>query len=398
MNETLSRAIGIAPQIVEWRRALHRIPEPGFREEKTSAFIEKELRAIPGLSVRRLAGTGLVADLDPSGAVAGAPRLLLRADIDALDLTEETGVSYASTHPGFMHACGHDAHAAMLLGAARLLAADRARLRRGVRLVFQPSEESSPGGALALIREGVMEGVEAAIAQHVYPQEPVGTIAVRQGAMMAASDDFDVVFLGRHGHAAQPHDCRDALVAASDFVTRLQSLVSRRFDPFDSVVVTVGSFHAGTRRNIIAGEAKVEGTMRTLCDASRELARRQVETIARSSAAALETGIEFKLIESYPAVRNDPAVVKHLRAAAAAVLGAPNVRILENPSMGSEDFAYYGREVPACLFRLGSGGPDPATRFGHHHPRFDIDETCLPLGAAVLAECALAWRGLEEKA
>lgn len=380
-------ALALAPRLVAIRRDLHRHPEPGFREFRTAAAVENELGAIGGWKVRRVAGTGVLADLGPSGEA-----VLLRADMDALELEEHTGLEFASTVPGMMHACGHDAHTAMLLGAARLLAAHASELGHPVRLCFQPCEETSPGGALKMIEEGALDGVAAAFAQHVYPQEEVGTIAVKAGAMMANADDFDVVFRGRSGHAAQPHESRDALLAAARFVEEVQAIVARRVDPFASVVITVGRIEAGTRRNIIAGEAKVEGTIRTLTDAHRVLGRELLERAASASAAVAGVEAELRYMDGYPVVENDAALTGLAEAVGVRLLGPGRVRTLAHPSMGGEDFAYYARRVPGCFYRLGSGGADPETRHGHHSDRFRIDEGCLPVGAAMLAGLALSWR------
>lgn len=385
----MGEARALAPRLVSIRRDLHRHPEPGFQEHRTAGKVEEELAAIGSWRSRRVVGTGVLAELGE-----GPDVVLLRADMDALELTEESGLSFASEIPGMMHACGHDAHTAMLLGAARLIASRAASLRHRVRLCFQPCEETSPGGALKMIEAGALEDVRAAFAQHVYPQEPVGTIALRQGPMMANADDFDVVFRGRGGHAAQPHESRDALVAAANFVTQVQTIVARRVDPFASVVVTVGKFESGTRRNIIAGEARIEGTIRTLTDELRALGRDLLERAAASASAV--TGVEYELhyIDGYPVVRNDPALTALTRAAAGDLLGDNRVRVLPHPSMGGEDFAYYARQAPGCFYRLGSGGDDPETRHGHHSSRFRIDEACLPIGAAMLAALALRWNGL----
>jgi len=376
----IDEAIKNSKEIIELRRFFHENPEPGFREEKTAERIEKELERIGGFEVRRVAGTGVVADIGES-----LSRIMLRADMDALELEEKTDASYASKNQGLMHACGHDAHMAMLLGAAKIIASKKKDLKRGVRIIFQPSEETAPGGAQAMISEGVLDGVTAAFAQHVYPQLSAGAIGVKSGVMMAASDDFDVAFIGREGHAAFPNDCRDSIVAGAEFVSRIQTLISRRVSPFDSAVLTIGSFYAGTRRNIIAGEARIQGTIRTLNQETGELLRRQVEQIARSSATALETGIEFKLIESYPILENDIELTDCVKRTAADILGEKNVIEIKHPSMGSEDFAYYGGKVPICFFRLGSGGEESSTRFCHHNSKFNIDESCLPIGAALMA-------------
>jgi amidohydrolase len=389
VNAILERARAFQPAVTEIRRTLHKHPEPGFREFLTADLIEREFASIGGFRVRRVAGTGIIADIGPE--VSG---LMLRADIDALEIQEENSHEYRSQVPGMMHACGHDAHTAILLGAARVIAAAASGLTRRVRLVFQPCEETHPGGAGAMIREGVLDGVEAAVALHVYPQEKVGTIALRPGEMMANSDDFDIGFRGLSGHAAQPHRANDTLLAAAEFVSRVQSIVSRRVDPFESMVVTIGRLEAGTRRNIIAGGARLEGTMRTLCPELREKGRAWIERTARSVAESHEIEFDFHFIEGYPVVLNDPAMTAWIERVAVDTIGGGSVRRMRNPSMGGEDFAYYARKVPSCFFRLGSGGDDPGTRNMHHNACFDIDEGCLPVGVAMMASAALGWKGL----
>lgn len=374
-------------KIIGLRRTLHQHPEPGFKEFRTSEIVEKELESCGPWRIRRAAGTGIIADIGPETA-----GILLRADMDALELQEENTVPYASQVPGMMHACGHDAHTSMLLGAARLVGEHADRLTHRVRLLFQPCEETHPGGALSMIAEGALDGIAAATALHVYPQESVGTIAVKSGPMMANSDDFDIRFVGSSGHAAAPHLSKDALVAAADFVVAAQKIVSRKSDPFDHVVVTVGKIAAGTRRNIIAGEARLEGTIRTLHDAMRARGHELLERIARSAADANEVECEFNYFEGYPVVYNSETMTRFVSETARRILGEGKIREMTHPSMGGEDFAYIAQRVPSCFFRLGSGGADPATRFPHHNPRFNIDEDCLPIGAAILAEAALTWQ------
>lgn len=397
MSELLDAARVLAPHLVDLRRDFHRHPEPGFGEHRTARCVEDELAAIGGWNVRRVAGTGVVADLGGDaigGDAIGGDVVLLRADMDALELTEETGLPFASEVPGMMHACGHDAHTAILLGAARLIA-ERvlvARPAHRIRLIFQPCEETSPGGARAMIDAGVLENVRAAFALHVYPQEEVGTIAVRPGPMMANADDFDVIFHGRGGHAAQPHVTRDALVAAADFVSQVQKIVSRRVNPFSGVVVTIGRIEAGTRRNIIAGEARLEGTIRTLTPEQRAHGKELLERAAMAAASVVEVDYELRYIEGYPVVTNDPEATKYVCRVAGDMLGSDHVRLLAQPSMGGEDFAFIAERVPSCFFRLGSGGSDPETHHGHHSSRFRVDEDCLPIGAALMAAAALDWK------
>lgn len=387
----IERANELRDHIVDLRRTLHQFPEPGFQEFRTAEVIEKELGEIGGYHLRRAAGTGIIADIGP-----GDCGPLLRADMDALELVEESGAPYASKTPGMMHACGHDAHTSMLLGAARIIREHQTTLAHRVRLIFQPSEETHPGGALSMIGEEALSGVEGAIALHVYPQERVGSIAVKSGPMMANSDDFDVLFTGASGHAAAPQLSRDALVAAADFVVSAQKIVSRKTDPFENVVVTFGKLVSGTRRNIIAGTAKIEGTIRTLNPRMRARGLELLELLARCAAEANEVSHTLNYVEGYPVVVNHEGMVRYIQTVADSIIGKDNIRWMMNPSMGGEDFAYIAERVPSCFFRLGSGGDDPGTRYSHHNSRFNIDEGCLPVGTALLAEAALSWKGVPQ--
>ena len=381
----LQAANDLSSHLVKIRREIHQHPESGFKEFKTSALVKEQLNRIGGFRIREVAGTGVVAD------IGEPPYLLLRADMDALEIEEQTGKEYASQVPGMMHACGHDAHTTMLLGAAELIAGNADRLKSGARLMFQPCEETGPGGALSMIKEGVLDDVGGAVALHVYPTIDCGHIALRNGAMMANADDFDVTFFGTPGHASTPHKTRDAVLAAAEFVVRVQKIVSRYFDPFDNVVVTVGKIESGTRRNIIPGESKLYGTVRTLTDQNRGRARRLLEATAESVSLEMDLKVEFDFIEGYPVLMNNPGMTDFVRTTSAAIIGSANVVEVEFPSMGGEDFAYIAQKVPTCFFQIGTGNEDPATRFSAHHSRFDIDESCLPIGAAILAELASQW-------
>ncbi len=378
----------LAPQLVAWRRTLHRQPELAFEEHRTSDFVAHELEAL-GLEVHRgIAGTGVVGILRASGPQA--PPVLLRADMDALPIQEVPGRDYGSQVPGRMHACGHDGHVAMLLGAAALLGARRERLERDVIFCFQPAEEQG-GGARVMIEEGLLERFRPseAYALHLWSLLPVGTLHVRPGPMMAAQDEFTARIVGRGGHGAAPHETRDPIVAAAQAVGMLQSVVARNVDPLEPAVVTVGRFEAGRAPNVIPEVALLEGTLRSFSWEVRELVRRRVREVLEHAARAAGCRLEFELREGYPVVVNDPAAAAKLRQAASDVVGETAV-FEARPLAAAEDFAYFLERLPGAFALLGAGNEGRGIQAPHHSPEFDIDEAALPLGAELLARLALA--------
>ncbi|MBX6423652.1 M20 family metallopeptidase [Thermosulfurimonas sp. F29] len=365
--------------LVAIRRHIHRFPEPAFQEEKTAAFIEKKLAEL-GLRARRVAGTGVLCEIGE-----GPPWVALRADMDALPLQEETGLPFASRVPGVMHACGHDGHVAMLLGAARLLARDPPA-RGGVRLLFQPAEESG-GGARALIEAGVLEGVVAIFGGHIDRHFEVGEIAVNEGLICAYTDRFVIRLKGRGGHAAWPHEAVDAVVAGSFLVTAIQALVAREVNPAYPAVVTVGRFEAGTAFNVIAEEARLEGTIRSTEARIRERIHQGLARLVRGVEELYRVAGELEIFEGYPPVINTPRETELAREAARRVVGEKGLVRMPHPSLGGEDFSFYLKHVPGCFVRFGArkkGWEDvPA-----HSPRFDFDERVLPIGARFYFEVA----------
>jgi amidohydrolase len=381
-------ALRLGPAMVRARRHLHRNPELSFEERGTQAFILGELRKA-GLAGKPIAGTGVLAVV---GAGSG-PAVALRADMDALPITEATGLRHASRRPGVMHACGHDAHVAMLLGAARVLAARD--LPGRVVLLFQPAEESPPGGAVRIVESGALgeHGVRAVFGLHVDPSIPTGRIGLRAGPLMAASDEFEIVVRGRGGHGARPHLAVDPVVAAAHVVTALQTLVSRRLDPAKAVVVTVGMIHGGTKNNIIADEVRMSGTARSLDEDVWARLPSLIEEIASGAASGLGASCGVSYERGYPILVNDAALVSIAESYMEEAFGPDAVTWLERPLLASEDFSFYARAVPAAFLRLGTGNPAKGTTHPWHSSSFDLDEDALPIGAAVLAGCAL--RALE---
>ena len=376
MNELHQRVVHHREGIIELRRDLHRIPEPARMEKKTSAYVANYLRQL-GLEVRTgIAGHGVVGMLD-SGRTGRT--VMLRADMDALPLQEETGLPFASTHDGAMHACGHDGHMAMALGAATVLSELKDTFAGIVKFVFQPAEEG-PGGAKPMIEAGVMENptVDYAIGCHLWSEIPEGTIGVRSGPFMAAMSRFDIKITGKGGHGAQPHACVDALEIATQVVNALQRVVSRKMDPLEPTVVTVGTFQAGTAFNIIPTTAEMSGTTRTFNQETWRNWPERLDRIVRGVCDSMGASHELLFDQGYPPTVNDESVSETVRRCAAEVVGPDNV--LEPPkTMGGEDMSFFLQRAGAggCFYALGVGNDAMASI---HNPKFDFNERVLPLG------------------
>lgn len=387
MTETIkAEAISLAPTLEEIFQTLHQFPELGNCEHSSAALIRARLDAL-GIPYTPLLDTATVAVI--RGHAPGRT-IGFRADIDALPLTEETGLPYASRTSGVMHACGHDFHTAALLGAAELLARRRNKFAGTVKLFFQPDEEGD-GGAARMIAAGCMENptVDAMLCCHVESGIPTGTLSVRSGPICAASNPFAVTIRGRGSHGAKPHLGTDVIVAGAQIVTALQTISSRRTSPTEPVVVTVGSFHSGTAGNILPEEAKLTGILRTMGGEARERVKADFRAIVSGIAAGMGVEAEIEIFESYPGCRNDPAVTSLLRQAAAKALGEPNVLELDAPSLGTDDFGYFSDTAPGCYYYIGVGNEEKGFTCPNHNPRFAADPDALPLAAAVAAQAAL---------
>jgi amidohydrolase len=385
----LERAQELSAVLVEARRDFHRHPELSFQEHRTAQKVAEQLREL-GASVRTGVGkTGVVGDLGDAG-----PRIALRADMDALPIQEASEVPYASQVPGVMHACGHDVHVACLLGAARLLAeeASAGRLPGQVRFLFQPAEEAQDdeglSGAMRMVNEGVMDGVDAVVGLHVWADLPVGAISVREGPATAYPDKFELVVKGREAHGAFPHEGFDAISLATQVVNALQTVVSRRLDPTRGKVVTVGTIQGGTKDNIMAGQVTMTGTIRSFEPETREALFTEMER-ACGVARALGGDYDLTIYPGYNPVVNDPEMTALVRDSGVDLLGAQSVQVAPL-EMGGEDFCYFAEKAPGCFFMLGGATPGKAPR-RHHHPLFDVDERCLPLGTAMLAQVAIRY-------
>ncbi len=387
--DLLAEAQKILPWMVEIRRDLHRHPELGLEEHRTSARVRELLDEL-GIEHRDgLAGTGVLGLIPGRG---GGGAVALRADLDALPLQDAKEVPYRSEVPGRMHACGHDVHTTILLGAARLLAARRDELPGPVKLLFQPAEETV-GGARLLIEEGVLEDppVAAIFGLHVDPDLEVGRLGLRYGQRNASSDDLTVTVHGRSAHGAYPSSGVDAIVAAAHVVTAVQSVVSRNVDARESAVVTFGTVQGGTQGNIVAGRVELVGTVRSLDSGVRDLVLRRVRETAEGVAAGFGARAEVAIRPSYDPLINHDEMVDLVRRNAARLLGEESVVLIDRPNMGVEDFAFYLGRVPGAFYSLGVR--NEAAGIGVHpihHELFDVDESCMAPGAALQALNALA--------
>ena len=375
----------LVPQVVAWRRHLHRHPEVAFHEVATSHFIHETLTAIPGLTVRRLTPTSVVADLE--GALPG-PLVAVRADIDALPIREENDVDYRSATDGAMHACGHDGHTAIVLGLATWLAERRAALPGSVRFIFQHAEELWPGGAQELVDQGVMDGVQQVIGLHLWAPLATGRIGIIAGPAMAAPDNFTCTIIGQGGHAAIPHECVDPIAIGAQIVSTLQQVVSRTVDPLDPAVLSVTQFIAGTALNVIPNSAFIAGTVRTFDPALRDRIPERMERIIAGITSAFGATYEFAWERSYRPVVNDAALSARLAGVVARTFGADTLVELR-PTMGGEDFSAYQQRAPGVFAFVGAGNEAAGITYPHHHPRFQIDERSLAIGLRYLAAATL---------
>ena len=386
----LDDARQLAPDTVELRRRIHRRPEIGLANPETQ---ETVLRAIDGLGLEVRTGratTSVVATLD--GARSG-PTILLRGDMDALPMPEDTGLDYASQLAGAMHACGHDAHVAMLVGAARLLAARRDRIAGRVLFMFQPGEEGHHGARL-MIEEGVLDGPRApvaAFALHTSPQFQVGTLATRPGPLLAAADTLSIAIHGRGGHASAPHDCLDPIPIACEIVQAFQTMVTRRIDAFDPAVVTVTKIEGGTTRNVVPESARLLGTIRTVSERTRARVHDAMRRLAEGIAAAHGAAAEVEIIAGYPVTVNDAEFAAFALDTATELVGAERVVATRHPRMGAEDFSYVLQRVPGAMVNLGTRPDGDGPVAPNHSNRMLLHEGALATGIAMHAAVALRY-------
>ncbi len=382
------------PDVIAQRRHLHAHPELSYQEYETQRYIAAQIRAMGIDAPLEIAGTGLLVLL--RGELPGNGCIALRADIDALPITEANSVSYSSKNQGVMHACGHDVHTASLLGAMRILHSLRAYWGGTIKCLFQPGEEKLPGGASLMIRDGALENPKPAaiLGQHVQSSIPVGKVGFRAGMYMASADEIYVTVRGKGGHGAMPHDCVDPIMVAAQILVTLQQVVSRSADPTIPTVLTFGKINSmGGATNIIPDEVKIEGTFRTMNEKWRYAAHEKMTNIAEGVAQSFGAECEFNIVKGYPVLYNHEALSLSAKQAAIAYLGAENVEDLPL-RMSSEDFAYYSQVMPACFYRLGTGNVAKGIVSPVHTTTFDIDEAALAVGMGLMAY--LAYTRLKE--
>lgn len=393
MFDYISEAQSQFEYIRSLRRDFHAHPELGFQEVRTAGIVARELNAL-GLEINTgVARTGVIALLE--GAKPG-PVILLRADMDALPITEETGATYASQIPGVMHACGHDAHTAILLAVARILHVHRHEFPGTVKFMFQPAEEGM-GGAENMIREGVLDNpkVDVALGLHVWNEKPVGWFGIANGPFMAGAEIFEIKVVGKGGHGAAPHLAVDPILTAAQIISALQGIVARNVAPLQTAVVSVCTIHGGDAFNVIPPAVELTGTIRTFESEVRDRVVQRFEETVRGVAGAMGCQVDLHLQRLTPATVNNVEIAGTIQAIARGIFPESEIDPANFITMGSEDFAYILEKVPGCFFFVGSANPEKGLDAAHHHPKFDFDEVVLPRAAALM--CASVVKLLNKK-
>ncbi len=386
-NDIIIQAQGIREEIIRNRRWFHSHPELGYEEVETSTFLKNYLTDL-GLEVKTgIAKTGIIALL--KGDLPGNT-ILLRADIDALPIMENAESDFKSTYDGRMHACGHDTHMAILLGAVRLLVNNKSKLKGTVKFVFQPAEEPATG-ALAMLAEGVMKNpdVDIAAALHIISDIRSGTIELKEGVMMASTDMFEISILGKGGHGSNPQDTIDPIITGAQLVTAIQTIVSRRISPIEGAVVSIGQFIAGSASNIIPQSAYLSGTIRGFDESVRTMILEQLEIITKGICSSAGADYRLKINPLVPVVRNDREAFEDFARCTSDILNKNEMRFMEKPKTYSEDFSYFGKAVPSVFFLLGTKNEEKGCIYPVHSPDFKVDEEVLPLGSAIFANFCL---------
>lgn len=386
MNELHQEVLAQLPQCVEDRRWLHRHAELSFEEHETSDYLEAALCGIGGLEISRPTPTSVMAVLR-----TGKPGrcLAIRADIDALPIQEENELEFCSCHAGVMHACGHDGHAAILLNAVRLLAARRARLCGELRFIFQHAEETPPGGAVEVIRAGVLEGVDEVFGLHLTSTLPTGCFGVCGGVLTSATDRFEIEITGKGGHSSMPQECVDPIVTGAQIILALQTVLSRSLCPSDAAVLSVCQANAGSAYNIIPGGMHLTGSVRSYDERVRTTAERRIREISAGIAAAAGACAKVEYVRGYDSIYNDPALTDWARGLIARTFGEKSIRAL-SPIAPGDDFCYYDQVCPGFFLELGAANPEKGSDAPHHNARYRLDEDALAYGveytAALLSE------------
>ncbi|MBA4492890.1 M20 family metallopeptidase [Paenactinomyces guangxiensis] len=385
MEDLKERIELLFPQLVEWRRNFHKYPELSFQEARTSQQVAEFLRGL-GLEVRTGIGgygvTGLLRGKEPGPTVA------LRSDMDALPIQDEKTCEYRSQVPGVMHACGHDGHMAMLMGTALLLTEMKESLKGNVLFLFQHAEELLPGGAVRMVEEGVLKGVDVIYGIHLWSPMPTGVVGIREGELMAAADSFEVEITGKGGHGALPHEAVDAVAIASHAVVNLQTIISRQLDPLKSGVITVGTIEGGQAFNVIAEKCRLTGTVRSFDPGVREQLARRMEEVIQSTCQMYGADYRFNYLWGYPPVVNDSVEARRLAEVARQINDPAQVWEIM-PVMAAEDFAYYLQQRKGAFCFVGAGNTDLGITAPHHHPKFDIDEKAMKTGVELFIETTL---------
>jgi len=370
----------VQPKVVEWRRYLHQHPELSFHEVETSQFIYETLQSFGNIELERPTKTSVI------GRIHGRPgkTLAIRADIDALPITEKNTFPFKSQNPGVMHACGHDGHTAMLLGTAYVLSQLKDELNGSVKLIFQHAEELYPGGAEELVQKGVMDDVDWVIGAHLWSPLPIGKIGIVYGPMMASPDTFTVTIKGKGGHAAIPHEAIDTIAIGAQVVTNLQHIVSRNNNPLEPLVISVAKFVGGSTHNVIPGSVEMMGTVRTFNPAVQEEVAKRMEQIIKGITSAHGADYTFNYIKGYRPVINAETTTKIMEELVREIYGDEAIDYTA-PSMVGEDFSAYQQKAPGTFIFIGAGNPEKESTYPHHHERFTIDEEALEKGVTLFS-------------
>jgi len=391
MSNFLEQAKALFPYTQSMRRDFHIHPELGFRELRTGGIVARELEALDIEVTKGIGKTGVVGMLE--GAKPG-PTLLLRFDMDALPINEETGAEYVSQTPNIMHACGHDGHTAIGLTVAKILNEHKDKLAGNIKFCFQPSEEGNNGeevgGAEMMMRDGVLDSpkVDMSLSLHLWNEKPLGWVGVAKGPVMAGAEEFKVRIIGKGGHGAIPNQTIDPVVAAANIVTAVQSIVSRNVSPLETAVVSITTIHGGSAFNVIPQEVTLEGTIRTFDKRVRQKVLERFEQIVKGVGESMGCQIEMVTKLLTPALVNDDAVAEKVQQIASQVLSESNLDTAGYLTMGAEDMAFMQEKVPGCYFFIGSNDSSRNLDYGHHHPKFDFDEEALVRGVALMASAA----------
>lgn len=378
MKSTLENLIrDVHDDVIRWRRHIHANPDLSFQEKPTADFIARELAALPELVLSRPVENSVIAVLQ--GEKPG-PMWALRADIDALPLQEESGETFSSTKAGVMHACGHDAHTAMLMGAAKVLCRLRHQLHGSIKFIFQPAEEVPPGGARELVEKGVVDDVEKIFGLHVFPTSPTGKITLKEGVYVASSDNFDITLFGQGGHGSMPQFCIDPVVIGAEVVTALQNVVARNLDPINAPVLTIATFQAGDSYNVIPDSARLAGTVRTHNQQVREQVPQLMQRIVEGVVSAHGARCEIRWQQGYAVGNNHADTNAIAKAAIAEHFVEGTLQLADRALFGSEDFSSYQEKIPGTFLFIGCGNEEKGAVWNVHNPHFRIDEAALAVG------------------